>query len=147
LVFKCKDEILKGEEMPLQTPEQKFDAAKDAVSERPEVEVDPTPLGGEGVDTPVNLEAEKAAREAKNDDAAEVQARLDQIREGVLADQRQEMRAEDEPVTHRPQWQEGYPTDQPKENPEGMMRRSQLDAKDGLWTKVKRALFERGKAE
>lgn len=118
------------------TPEQKFDNAKEVVSERPEMEVDAAPLGGEGEDVPVDLDAEKVERDIKSSMSEQTKADIEEIRTGVLSNQREEMRKSDSDIKVNLEKKPFGTTIDPATGAEDMLTRSQmnrLDKKKPWW--------------
>ena len=96
------------------------------------VEVDDTPLGGEHPDVPVDLDAERIARQARR--VASLKAKEDTA--AVIQGVREKIEdSEVEPVTRRPQWMERYPNT--VENPAGnTLSKRQLQKGRSFWAKL-----------
>ena len=124
---------------------EKWRVPEEVVKEVPVVpEVEAVPLGGEGNDVVVDLNAEREAREGVK--KASEQAKLDTQVAAQRARENLSAIDPEGPIVHRKQWMENAPTtpiphgDKPGE----MLNRRELAKDDGPLTKFMNWLFRRG---
>lgn len=132
------------------SPAEKWNNSKDAIAEAVEgsgVELRAVPLGGEGEDVPVDVEAEFAERrelrKQKRLDKARTNADLQRIRAEVTMDALDDLK--EGPVKHHKQWLEGaHPSNPIKEPAEKMRSTRWVENQDGPLTKLFKKLTGRG---